>query len=84
MSQKKQHSSPGRGSEKQQKYGFSGGADHRELLGWVDRELDQLFKEFLESPWRARPRNLTQKAPVRSGCDTAVSGSNATDDCSAE
>jgi hypothetical protein len=83
MSQKEQYSSLERGPKKRQDFGVSDAADRAEL-DRIDRELDRLFKEFWESPGRARPRNLTQEALVRPGCDTVASGSNATDDLSAE
>ena len=84
MSKKEQYASFERGPDKRQGFGFSGAADHRELMDWVDRELEQLFEEFLQSPWRLRPRKLTQKAAVRPGCDAVAGGSNAADDLSAE
>lgn len=83
MSQKEQYSTFERGLKKRQESGFSGAAD-RDELSRIDRELDRLFKEFWESPGRARARKLTQKASVRSGCDTLASGSNAIDDLSAK
>ena len=83
MSKKEQHSSLESAPKKRRKLVFSGAADRGELTR-VDRELERLFKEFWESPGRTRPCKLTQKASVRSGCNTLASGSNARDDLSAE
>ena len=84
MSQKEQLFSLVRGRKKRQESGFHGAADNGELLGWLDRELDHLFKEFLESPGRAKPCKLTQKASVRSGFKLVPIESHATGDLSAK